>query len=70
MHTVLLPEPIHAEGRKMLEGKVRIVEAPDFSPEILRPLMPDADAIILRTRAKMTRELIQAGQKLKVIART
>ena len=70
MHTVLLPEPIHPEGQKMLEGKVRIVEAADFSAKTLKPLMPEADAIILRTRAKMTRELIQAGGKLKVIART
>jgi D-3-phosphoglycerate dehydrogenase len=70
MKTVLLPEPIRPEGRRLLEGRVRIVEAPDHTPETLRKFIRDAHGIILRTGARITAEIIAEAPHLQVIART
>jgi D-3-phosphoglycerate dehydrogenase len=70
MKTVLLPEPIRPEGRRLLEGRVRIVEAPDHTPETLKKFIRDAHGIILRTGARITAEIIAAARHLQVIART
>jgi D-3-phosphoglycerate dehydrogenase len=70
MKTVLLPEPIRPEGRRLLEGHVRIVEAPDHTPETLKKFIRDAHGIILRTGARITAEIIAAARHLHVIART
>jgi len=70
MKRVLLPEPIRSEGRRILEGRVRIVDAPDHSPKTLKKLINDAHGVILRTRARMSEEIIAQGSHLKVIART
>jgi len=70
MKTVLLPEPIRPEGRRLLEGRVRIIEAPDHKPHTLRKLIRDANGIILRTRAWITAEIIGEAPQLEVIART
>jgi D-3-phosphoglycerate dehydrogenase len=70
MKTVLLPEPIRSEGRRILEGRVLIVDAPNHSPETLKKLVNDAHGVILRTRARMSEDIIAQGSHLKVIART
>ena len=70
MKTVLLPEPIRPEGRRLLEGRVRIVEAPDHGPETLKKFIRDAHGIILRTGARITAEIIAKAPQLQVIART
>ncbi len=70
MKTVLIPEPIRSEGRRILEGRVRIVDAPDHGPETLKKLISDAHGVVLRTRARMSEDIIAQGSHLKVIART
>ncbi len=70
MKTVLLPEPIPSEGRRLLEGRVRIVETPDHTPVTLKKFIRDAHGVILRTGARITGEIIAEGPYLQVIART
>jgi D-3-phosphoglycerate dehydrogenase len=70
MKSVLLPEPIRPEGRRLLEGRVRIVETPDHTPETLKQFIRDAHGVILRTGARITAEIIAAARLLQVIART
>jgi len=70
MKKVLLSEEIHPEGRKLLEGKFEIVTAPDTSQQTLISMVKDVDAIILRTRSKITREVIENALHLKIISRT
>lgn len=70
MKTVLLPEPIRSEGQRVLEGRVRIVEAPDHTPDTLKKCIRDAHGVILRTRARITAEMIAEAPHLQVIART
>lgn len=69
--TVLLPEPIEREAKKMLEDAgLRVVQSPDRNPATVAPLMEEADAVVLRTGIKMTADLIAKGKKLKTISRT
>lgn len=70
MKTVLLPEPIRPEGRRVLEGRVRIVEAPDPRPETLKKYIRDVHGVVLRTGARITAEIIAEARHLQVIART
>jgi D-3-phosphoglycerate dehydrogenase len=69
--TILLPEPIEAEAKKLLEDSgARVVLSPDKTPATVAALMPDADAVVLRTGIKMTAELLALGKKLKTVSRT
>ena len=70
MKTVLLPEPIPSEGRRLLEGRVRIVETPDHTPVTLKKFIRDVHGVILRTGARITAEMIAEAPYLQVIART
>ena len=70
MKTVLLPEPIPPEGRRPLEGRVRIIETPDHTPDTLRKFIRDVHGVILRTGARITAEIIAQAPYLQVIART
>ena len=70
MKTVLVPEPIRPEGRRVLEGRVRIVEAPDPRPETLKEYIRDVHGVVLRTGARITAEIIAEARHLQVIART
>jgi D-3-phosphoglycerate dehydrogenase len=70
MKTVLLPEPIRSEGRRVFEGRVRIVEAPDPRPETLKEYIRDVHGVVLRTGARITAEIIAEARHLQVIART
>jgi D-3-phosphoglycerate dehydrogenase len=68
---VLLPQPVESEAVERLElAGHRVVSAPDPDPETVKPLLKDAQAVILRTGITMTRELIEAADDLRVIART
>jgi D-3-phosphoglycerate dehydrogenase len=69
--TVLLPQPIEAEAVGVLEKSgVRLITASAPKPEIVGPLMKEAQAIVLRTGIKMTRELLAYPNDLMMISRT
>ena len=67
---MLLPEPIHPEAKKLLEGRVQIIQTPDPKPETLINHISCAHGIILRTGARITADMIAGALHLKVIART
>lgn len=68
---ILLPQPVEQEAVTRLEQAGHtVVVADDPSPETVKPLLVEADGIVLRTGITMTRELIEAAPALKVIART
>ncbi|ERM92432.1 3-phosphoglycerate dehydrogenase [Caldanaerobacter subterraneus subsp. yonseiensis KB-1] len=71
MKKVLLSEEIHPDGRKMLEEKgIEIITAPDVKEETLISIVKDVEAIIVRSKAKITKEIIENAPKLKIISRT
>lgn len=67
---VLITDPIDPEGIKLLKSKgLEVDEKYDTSREELRSIITDYDAIIVRSRTKITREIIDAAKLLKVIGR-
>ncbi len=68
---VLLPQPIEAEAVQVLEkGNAHLLSASEPKPEIVGPLMKEAQAVVLRTGIKMTRELLAYPNELMMISRT
>jgi D-3-phosphoglycerate dehydrogenase len=70
LKTILLSEPIEESAIKLLEGKAQIVVSPDSSEATVGGLLQEADALILRTATRITREMLQKAHRLKVISRT
>jgi D-3-phosphoglycerate dehydrogenase len=67
LQTVLATNPLHADAVAMLEGKVRLVTAPDARFETLKALATGADGIIVR--AQMPDDICDAATRLKGMVR-
>ena len=68
---VLLPQPIEDEAIAILErAGLPWVKAAAPKPEIVGPLLADAQAVVLRTGIKFTRELLAYPNELLTISRT
>jgi D-3-phosphoglycerate dehydrogenase / 2-oxoglutarate reductase len=67
---VLLPQKIHEDGLKVLQGQVEIIIAPDPSKDTVSRYIQDVDGVVLRTTSRITRDMILSAPKLKVISRT
>ena len=70
LNTILLSEPIEESAVKLLEGKAQVVVSPDPSDATVGRLLEGADALILRTATRVTREMLQKARRLKVVSRT
>jgi D-3-phosphoglycerate dehydrogenase len=69
--TVLLPQPIEDEAIGVLEKNgIRCITAGEPKPEVVGPLMDGAQAIVLRTGIRITRELLSQPNDLMMISRT
>lgn len=66
---VLLYEPMHAEGTKLLEEKCDVVYADSFQEENLVRQARDADAIIIRANGAVGKALMDSSSRLKVIGK-
>lgn len=66
---VLLYEPIHEQGTKLLEEKCQIVYAHSLEEEDLIQSVRDVDAIIIRFNGRVSRRIMEAAPRLKVIGR-
>lgn len=65
---ILVADAIHRAGIELLE-KEEVVVATDMSPEELLEKVADVDAIVVRSKTKVTRRVIEEAKKLKVIGR-
>ncbi|MBC7119343.1 MAG: phosphoglycerate dehydrogenase, partial [Methanobacteriaceae archaeon] len=66
---VLVADSINEKGIAELEKVAEVVVDTDITPEELLDVIKDFDAIIVRSRTKVTREVIEAAPRLKIIAR-
>lgn len=67
---VLISDPIAKEGIEILRNSgFEVMEKTGMAPEELIKTIPDFDAIIVRSATKVTKEVIEAGKKLRVIGR-
>lgn len=68
MRKVLVTEPIHEEGIKLLKEEVEIVMGESVSPQLLTKQANDCSGILIRS-AKISGEMMRNLPKLKVIAK-
>ncbi|KJX95336.1 d-3-phosphoglycerate dehydrogenase like protein [Zymoseptoria brevis] len=66
---VLIPEKVSPDGLRLLQASLEVHERKGLTPEDLLKLVPDYDALIVRSETKVTAELLAAGKKLRVVAR-
>jgi len=67
---VLVCDSIHEEGiEKLKQAGLKVDVNPTISPEQLREAVTNYDALIVRSRTRVTKEIIEDGKRLKVIGR-
>ena len=66
---ILVTDGISAEGAKILSDGGHRVHQQSMKPEELLQRIPEYECIIVRSATKVTKEVIDAGKNLKVIAR-
>ena len=67
---MLVCDPIDEEGIKMLKDSGFEVDyRPTITYQELKSVVKDYDALLVRSRTKVTREIIEAGRNLKAIGR-
>ena len=67
--SILVNDPISKRAVKSLVDEGFDVVSKELSPEELLGAIGDYDVLVVRSRTKVTAQVIQAGSKLKVIAR-
>ncbi len=67
LQTVLATNALHPDAAAMLEGRVRLVTAPDARFDTLRALVADVDGVIVR--AQLPDDICDHGPKLKGLVR-
>jgi len=68
-HNVLIYEPMHAEGTRLLQNKCNVIYADSLQEDKLIKQAKDADAIIIRANGSVSRRIIESAPRLKVIGR-
>jgi D-3-phosphoglycerate dehydrogenase len=66
---VLLYEPIHARALEYLKQHAEVRTAESLAESHLLQVVRDVEGIIIRANGRVTRQLMQAAPRLKVIAR-
>ncbi len=66
---VLVTDPIHEDGIRLLREFAEVNVRTDLKSEELAGCIANYDVLIVRSATKVTRDVIEAGNKLKLIAR-
>jgi len=68
---ILISDPLSEEGIKILKGVVefQVDVKTDLKGDALKEIIKDYDALIVRSATKVTKDIIGAASKLKVIGR-
>lgn len=66
---VLLFEPIHAKALEHLRQRAEVRMASDLDEESLLKVVGDVEGIIIRANGKVSRRVMEAAPRLKVVAR-
>ncbi len=71
MHKILITDSLSDEGIEILreEKSFEVNVGTKLSPDELKKTIEDAEAIIIRSGTKLTKDIIQAAHKLKIIGR-
>ena len=69
MNKILVTDSIHDDAIEILKKAGHVEVATGLSIDELKEKIKDADAIVIRSGTKLTKEIIDVANKLKVIAR-
>ena len=69
MDTILVTEKIGAEGLAALKHVADVDVRLDLTPEQLIEILPEYDALVVRSQTKVTAKVLAAGTKLRVVGR-
>ncbi len=70
MHRILISDPIHPEGLRMLrESGADVHEVTPEEKERLPEVVPEFDALVVRSGTQVDAELLRAGRRLRVVGR-
>ena len=67
---VLITETISKEGINILRSHAQVDVKPELTPEDIISIIGDYEALIVRSQTNVTADIIRAGKKLQVIARS
>ena len=67
MYRVLLTEGLDADAEQRLEAACEVVRPPALDEDTLRDSVVDCDAVISRTHARITRTVLAAAKRLRVV---
>ncbi len=70
-YKVLVSDPLAQEGIDILQShsEVKVDVKPKLPPEELVKIIPEYDALVIRSGTKVTADVLRAGKKLKVVGR-
>lgn len=67
---ILVCDPVHEEGiEKLKQAGFEVDVNPTITSEQLTKIVSNYDVLIVRSRTKVTKEIIEAGRRLRVIGR-
>jgi D-3-phosphoglycerate dehydrogenase / 2-oxoglutarate reductase len=66
---ILVPEKVSPDGLAMLSDKFEVDNRIGLSAEELLTIIPDYQALIVRSETKVTADVLQAAKNMKVVAR-
>jgi len=69
MYRILIADDISEQGRKILAESLQVDYQPEISANEILASIAKYDALLVRSRTKVTAETIKAGKELKVIGR-
>ncbi|KAF2494712.1 phosphoglycerate dehydrogenase [Lophium mytilinum] len=66
---ILIPEKVSPDGLALLQASFEVHEKKGLSADELKAIIPEYEALIVRSETKVTADLLDAAKKLKVVAR-
>lgn len=69
MPKVLVSDPIDQAGIDILSQVAQVDVKTNLSPEQMVQIIPEYDALMIRSGSRITQEIIEAGTQLKIIGR-
>jgi len=66
---ILIADGLEEKGQAMLRAQAQLEDRNGISAQELRSILPEFDALIVRSRTRVTAELLEHAARLKVIGR-
>ncbi len=68
-HKIMVSDGLSPDGLERLRAGAEVTAQPKITADELYQALPEFDALIVRSRTKVTAHLLEAGERLKVVGR-